>query len=118
MTRSLEASLDYLLDGVRDGQAALLMDGDGVLVAASGAQSLLAESIAGEYGVILSEATAFCEARGWGALGTFTVQGGALRVAFAPAGNGLTVGLAGGPDALVAQMRRIAGGATFDYRSV
>jgi predicted regulator of Ras-like GTPase activity (Roadblock/LC7/MglB family) len=111
MTQELASSLAVLVQGVRDGRVALVMDADGMVVASAGGESALAESVAGEYGVILREAKSLCEARGWGALRSFTVQGAELRLVFADLPGDLTLGLSGGPEALVGLMRQAAGSA-------
>ena len=111
MTQDLASSLAMLVRDVRDGRAALLMDADGMVIASVGGESSHAESVAGEYGVILREAQSLCEARGWGALRTFSVQGASLRLVFAGVPGQLILGLSGGPEALVGLMRQAAASA-------
>jgi len=111
MTQDLASSLAALVCGVRDSRTALVMDADGMVVGSTGGESAMAESVAGEYGVILREAQSLCGARGWGGLQTFTVQGASLRLVFAGLPGDLVVGLTGGPEALVGLMRRAVGSA-------
>ncbi len=106
MSQDVASSLAALVRGIRDGRVALVMDADSMVVASAGDESVLAESLAGEYGVILREAQALCEAQGWGPLRTFTVQGAAQRLVFGELPGDLRVGLGGGPESLVGLMRR------------
>jgi len=117
MTGTLSTSLASLLDGVRDGRSAFLMDADGVLVAVSGDSPAIAEPLAGEYVGILHEAVSLCEAEGWGALRALAVRGKALRVVMVPASGGLTVGLSGGPASFLSQLRQTAGAAAPAFRN-
>jgi predicted regulator of Ras-like GTPase activity (Roadblock/LC7/MglB family) len=105
MSDDLSAPLAGLLRGVRDGRAALLMDADGMVVAATG-EAATAESIAGEYGALFREAQDLAAARGWGSLGSLTVRGGRQCLAFARVPGELVLGLTGGPEALAGQLRR------------
>jgi len=118
MTQDLASSLATLVQGIRDGRVALVMDADGMVVASAGGETALAESLAGEYGVILREAQSLCEAEGWGPLRTFTVQGASLRLAFGEIPGDLRLGLSGGPEALVGLMRRAVGAAAPDLGTV
>ena len=111
MTEDLASPLAALVRDVRDGRVALVMDADGMVVASAGGESAQTESVAGEYGVILREAQSLCEARGWGALQTFTVQGASLRLVFAGVPGQLMLGLSGGPESLVGLMRQAAASA-------
>lgn len=109
MTQDLSASLAGIVRGLRGGRTALLMDADGMVVGSAGGEGGTAESIAGEYGMILREAQALCQARGWGNLRAFAVQGANMRLAFADVPGDLVLGVSGGPEAPLGLMRHAVG---------
>ncbi len=118
MTQDLASSLATLVGGIRDGRVALVMDAEGMVVASAGGERALAESLAGEYSVILREVQSLCEVQGWGPLRTFTVQGASLRLAFGEIPGDLRLGLSGGPEGLVGLMRRAVGSAAPEFGAV
>jgi predicted regulator of Ras-like GTPase activity (Roadblock/LC7/MglB family) len=105
MAGDLAKTVAGLIQAVRQGQGALLMDLDGVPVeqAASAAGPDL-ETIAGEYAGLLREARSIAAELGWGAPRRFGVRGASRQVVFAFAPGDLVLGVEAGGAGLRGQM--------------
>ena len=110
MGGNLAAAFSRLVQEVRDGRGALLMDGDGVPVehVAPVAGAGL-EAIAGEYAVLLRQARSVVAELHWGAAKGFSVRGAGRQVVFAFTPKDLLVGVEAGPAGLHGQMRYALG---------
>jgi predicted regulator of Ras-like GTPase activity (Roadblock/LC7/MglB family) len=110
MGANLAATVSKLVQEVRHGRGALLMDGNGAPVErmAPGASAGL-EAIAGEYASLLRQARSVVAELNWGAPKSLSVRGAEGQVIFAFAPKDLFVGVAAGPAGLRGQMRSALG---------
>ena len=106
MGGNLSATVSKLVQEVRHGRVALLMDQDGVSVErmTPGAGAGV-EAIAGEYASLLRQARSVVAELNWGAPKSFSVRGAGGQVVFAFTPKDLLVGVEAGPAALRGQMR-------------
>jgi len=110
MGGDLAATVSKLVQEVRHGRAALLMDVDGVPVerVAPVAGAGL-EEIAGEYATLLRQARSVVAELNWGSPRSFSVRGAGRQVVFAFTPKDLLVGVEAGPAGLRGQMRYALG---------
>lgn len=106
----LASTVSNLIQEVRHGRGALLMDGDGVPVerVAPGAGVGL-EAIAGEYAPLLRQARSVVAELNWGPPKSFSVRGVDRQVVFAFTRKELLMGIEAGPAGLLGQMRYALG---------
>jgi predicted regulator of Ras-like GTPase activity (Roadblock/LC7/MglB family) len=110
MGGNLTATVSTLVQEVRHGRGALLMDRDGVAVESMspvGGAGL--EAIAGEYATLLRQARTVVAELNWGAPKSFSVRGHGGQVVFAFTPKDLSVGVEAGPAGLRGQMRYALG---------
>ena len=110
MGGNLAATVSRLVQEVRHGRGALLMDVDGVPVEhmAPVAGAAL-EAIAGEYATLLRQARGVVAELNWGPPKSFSVRGAGRQVVFAFTPKDLLVGIEAGPAGLPGQMRYALG---------
>lgn len=106
MAVDLASAVADLVQGVRDGQGALLMALDGVPVEQTGATGgAEMETVAGEYAGPLRQAEALAAELGCGAPQHFSVRGASRRIIFAFVPGDLALGVQTGRAGLRGQMR-------------
>ncbi len=106
MGGTLAATVSKLVQEVRHGRGAFLMDVNGIpiehMAPVAGAG---VEAIAGEYATLLRQARSLVAELNWGAPKSFSVRGAGGQVVFAFTPKDLLVGVEAGPAGLRGQMR-------------
>ena len=98
MSADLAAAVATLLQSVRGGRGALLMDLDGVPIEQATAEpELNAEALAAEYAGLLRHAQSAAAGLRWGAVRSLSVRGAASLVVFRIVSGELALGAETGP---------------------
>ncbi len=110
MGGTLAATVSKLVQEVRHGRGALLMDVNGVSIEhMAPVAGVDVEAIAGEYAGLLRQARGLVDELQWGAPKSFSVRGASGQVVFAFAPEDLFLGVEAGPIGLRGQMRYALG---------
>ncbi len=107
VTGNMTAKLTGLIEGVRGGRSAFVMDREGMLVAqASHGGPGDAETAAGECAGVVREVRAVAETSGWGELRTLSLRGAGWRLVLGFGRGDLVCGLETGSEGVGGQMRQ------------
>ena len=101
------AVLAALVEQVRGGRSAFLMDQDGILIGqASAERSGDLEAVAGECSGLMREVRAVASASGWGEPRTLTLRGNGGYLVFGFGRGDLVCGLEAGQEGIGGQLRQ------------